>query len=132
MTFDYRLLTQYLNDCNISYQVDNNEIVSFVYDNKHFIGRIGTSPVFDTTLSLCLPGLLEVSPFEEKRYLKLINKLNNDVPVVKFGFGEQSGDTIFIETEIPLDSSPELDDLVPGLVKLLLYAYNVFSESLNQ
>ncbi len=132
MEFDYTLLTQYLNECDIPYQVDNNGVVSFIYEERHFVGCIGSSPAFDTTLTLILPGILEVSAFDEKKYLKLINKLNTEVSVVKFAFGEKSGNTIYIESEIPLDSSPEMDDLVPGLVKLLVYAYNAFCDALNK
>ena len=124
MAFNNSLLTQFLVDCNIRFTVDDG-VVSFEYDNRYFLGAIRPTEAFDSSLVLILPGIQEVKPFDSKNYLKYINQLNGQVPVAKFVLDEQNN-SIYIEAEIPLDSSPELDDLVPGLVKLLIEAYNTF------
>ena len=124
MAFNNSLLTQFLADCNIRFSVDDG-VVSFEYDNRYFLGAIRPTAAFDASLLLILPGIQEVQPFDAKNYLKYINQLNGQVPVVKFVLDEQNN-SIYIEAEVPLDSSPELDDLVPGLVKLLVEAHNVF------
>jgi len=130
MAFNNSLLTQFLVDCNIRFTVDDG-VVSFEYDNRYFLGAIRPTEAFDSSLVLILPGIQEVKPFDSKNYLKYINQLNGQVPVAKFVLDEQNN-SIYIEAEIPLDSSPELDDLVPGLVKLLIDAYNTFHNTPQQ
>ncbi|MBO7462144.1 MAG: hypothetical protein J6T96_06070 [Bacteroidales bacterium] len=125
MAFDNSLLTSFLNDCNIKYQVEDG-LVSFEYDQRFFFGTISSLAPFDSCLSMILPGLCEVSPFDAKTYLKFINKLNDEMDLVKFVLNERNN-SIYVEASIPLDSSPELDDLVPGLVKVLLAAHDKFS-----
>ncbi len=130
MAFNNSLLTQFLVDCNIRFTVDDG-VVSFEYDNRYFLGAIRPTEAFDSSLLLILPSIQEVKPFDAKNYLKYINQLNGQVPVAKFVLDEQNN-SIYIEAEIPLDSSPELDDLVPGLVKLLVEAYNTFHNTPQQ
>ena len=124
MAFNNSLLTQFLNDCNIRYSVDDG-VVTFEYDNRVFLGLIRSTPVFESSLVLVLPGIHEVKPFDVKTYLKFLNQLNSQVSVAKFVLNENN--VIYIEAEIPLDSSPELDDLVPGLVKVILEAHDAFN-----
>ncbi len=125
MAFNNSLLTQFLSDCNLRYTVDDG-VVSFEYDNRFFLGAIRPTSAFDSSLVMILPGIVEVKPFDSKKYLKYINQLNGQIPIVRFVLDEQNN-SIYIEAEIPLDSSPELDDLVPGLVKLLVDAHNTFN-----
>lgn len=125
MAFNNSLLTQFLSDCNIRYTVDDG-VVSFEYDNRYFIGAIRPTAAFDSSLVLILPGIHEVKPFDTKTYLKFINQLNDQVSVAKFVLDEERN-SIYIEAEIPLDSSPELDDLVPGLVRLIVDAHDKFN-----
>jgi len=125
MAFNNSLLTQFLNDCNIRYSVDDG-VVRFEYNNRVFLGEIRSTPVFESSLVLILPGIREVQPFDVKTYLKFLNQLNSQVSVAKFVLDEQYN-SIYIEAEIPLDSSPELDDLVPGLVKVILEAHDAFN-----
>ncbi len=125
MAFTNSLLTQFLDDCNLRYSVENG-IVTFEYDNRFFIGAIRSTNSFESSLAVILPRIYEVKPFDIKTYLKFINHLNSQVSVAKFILDEQEN-TIYIEAEIPLDSSPELDDLVPGLVKVILEAHDAFN-----
>ena len=130
MAFTTSLLTSYLDDCNIKYETVE-QFVSFEYDNRMFIGYIRQLPVFEGSLGLVLLQIGDVSPFEVKQYLKLINKLNYDADVVKYVYNEEHN-SIDVGAEVPLDSSPELDDLVPGLVKLLLHAHDVFNKAIGK
>ena len=50
--------------------------------------------------------------------------------VVKFIYHEETK-MIFAVADVPLDSSPELDDLIPGIVNLLVDAVGQF-EMANQ
>ena len=124
MAFTTSLLTSYLDDCNIKYQVEGG-FVGFEYNQRLFFGAICSTPPFESCLSMVLPGLCEVSPFDVKTYLKFINQLNGDMDLVKFVFDEKDN-SIYVEAFIPLDSSPEMDDLVPGLVNVLLAAHDRF------
>jgi len=62
--------------------------------------------------------------------LKIINQLNVEMHVVKFIYHEETK-MIFAVADVPLDSSPELDDLIPGIVNLLVDAVGQF-EMANQ
>jgi hypothetical protein len=125
MKYDNRLLTNFLDECNIQYE-ENDGTVLFEYDKRFFLGAIRDLPPFESCLSMCLPKVCAVSPLDVKTYLKFINQLNDEMDVAKFVFSEKRND-IYIEASIPLDSSPELDDLVPGLVKVLLAAFDKFA-----
>ena len=135
MKYDNRLLTNFLDECNIKYEVDDNFMVSFEYDGRYLFGNVYNPEEegededgFVSGLTLFLPGIREVAPFDVKKYLKLINQLNNDVPLAKFVLDEETN-IIHINVAVPLDSSPEMDDLVPGLVRTLVKAHNVFLEA---
>jgi hypothetical protein len=130
MALNNTLLTNFLDEFNIHYQEDD-ESVSFEYDGRVFLGAIRQLPVFDGALNLMLPKIQEISTAETEQYLKIINKLNYEAVVVKYMLDEEYN-VIDVIAEVPLDSSPELDDLVPGLIKLLLEAHNQFNAALQQ
>lgn len=134
MKFDNSLLTSFLNDCNIKYQIED-DMVSFEYDGRYLLGDVYNPEVegededgFVSGLALFLPGIREVAPFDVKKYLKLINQLNNSVSIAKFILDEETN-IIHISAAVPLDSSPEMDDLIPGLVRTLVKAHNTFMEA---
>lgn len=129
MAFNITLLTQYLDECNIQYQM-NEEAVCFEFNGIPFYGYVWGTSAFDSCLSIVLPGVCNVSPFETKQYMKLINRLNYEFHLVKFTFDENNN--LIIVGDVPLDSSPELDDLVPGLVKLLVEALNAIKEAIGK
>jgi len=135
MKFDNSLLTSFLDDCNIEYQVEE-DVVAFEYDGRCLFGYVYNPEYagdddeeygFVAGLALILPEIHQVAPFDVKKYLKLINKLNADINVAKYVLDDNN--IIHISVAVPLDSSPEMDDLIPGLVRVLVAAHNAFMEA---
>ena len=133
MAFDYRLLTTYLDRCHIQYQIESTEegVVSFEYDKVPIFGVVGSLPDFESSLGLILLDVCEVSPNDEKRYLKILNHLNDKFDIAKFVF-EEKNKSIRIEVAVPLDSNPDLNVLFPGLVNLLLNALDAFLNAIGK
>ena len=135
MKFDNTLLTNFLDEYCIRYEVEKDNCISFEYDGRYLIGYIYDPDLdgehkdgFVSGIVLMMPGIREVAPNEGKKYLKLINQLNNTIPIVKFVLDNNSS-LIHILVATPLDSSPEMDDLIPGLIRVLVNAHNVFMET---
>lgn len=130
MAFNSSLITSVLEECDIDYEVDDDDYVSFSCYNKNFIAFIDSAGVIENCLAICLTSIFEVSPFEKKKYLKLVNKFNEEVPIVKYMLDEGSN-CINIDAEISLNSEPDLYEVIPELVKILNAAYGYFFDNIN-
>lgn len=130
MAFDYTLLVSFFEECNIPYQIDPRGVVLFDYSGQRLYGSMKSTIAFESCMRIHLVVIDEISPFDVKRYLKIINQLNVEMHVVKFIYHEETK-MIFAVADVPLDSSPELDDLIPGIVNLLVDAVGQF-EMANQ
>ncbi len=130
MAIKSTLITSFLDDCNIDYEVDEDDFVSFSYDERFFVGFIDAAGVINTCLDLGLPRICEVPSIEKKKYLRLINWCNEQVPIVKFTLDEDDN-FISVNAQVSLDSNPDLDDLFPELIKLLCAAQGYFNDKIN-
>ena len=135
MAFIFKSLTSYFDRCNIQYQIesasDEEGVVSFVYDKVPIFASVGPLPDFKSSLGLILLDVCEVPSSDESRFLKVINRLNDKFDIAKFVF-EEKNNTIRIEVVAPLDSNPDLDIIVPGLVNLLLNALDDFLNAIGK
>ncbi len=137
MKFDNTLLTNFLDEYRIRYKVDaDDEIVEFEYDGRYLFGFVESPSDEDSdeygfvgVLVLGMRNVYEAPTSDVKNFLKLVNHLNAICAGVKFVIDEDSN-ILYIETAIPLDSTPEIDDLVPGLVKLLVEAHDEFNKAI--
>lgn len=139
MKFDNTLLTNFLDEYRIRYKVDDDGYVEFVYNGRHLVGCVESPSDKDTdgygfvgALVLGIRNVYEAPTNDVKNFLKLVNHLNAICPgCVKFVIDEDSN-MLYIETATPLDSTPEIDDIVPGLVNLLIDAHNEFNKAIGR
>ncbi|MCQ2974639.1 MAG: hypothetical protein MJ211_07485 [Bacteroidales bacterium] len=117
-----RLMYDYLIDCNIQPEVKNGSLI-FDYEGEVFLYLNNDED--DSYFEIDLPNLYEVNSFEINKALKIINEINSGFKLVKL---IESDGHIHATAQILIDSSPELDDLVPRLVHMLIGAKNEFNK----
>lgn len=77
---------------------------------------------------LALPGIYDVTEENRNAVLEAINDTNKVMKVVKLTIPR---DDVWALTEIMMDSTPELDDLVPRLLNILIGARKEFYEQVG-
>ena len=115
MVFDYLkhqgLVPEYNEYGNIRFKYQMRTFLFFVDDNdKSFF-------------NLTLPGIYDVTDDNRLAVFEAINEVNEKTKVVKLTI---SGNSVWCATEIMMDTTPELDDLVPRLIGILMTAREKF------
>ena len=74
-------------------------------------------------INLTLPRIYDVTDDNRMAVFEAINQVNETTKVVKLTI---AGDNVWCATEIMMDSTPELDDLFPRLLGILLNSRQKF------
>ena len=77
---------------------------------------------------LALPGIYDVTEDNRMAVLEAINETNRVMKVVKLTIPR---DDVWVLAEIMMDSTPELDDLVPRLLNILTGARQEFYDQIG-
>lgn len=73
--------------------------------------------------NLTLPRIYDVTDDNRLAVFEAINEVNENTKVVKLSI---SGNQVWCATEIMMDTTPELDDLVPRLLGILMTSRDKF------
>lgn len=123
------LIIDYLTRNNIPVRKDENNYIWFDFNGRHFVNwNVDTDEGFSFT-TIKLPAVYSVTKENILHCFKVANSLNRD----KWGkFYVNREGVVDIELTILLDSTPELDDLIPALIKLLVNFHEDFNKKVQQ
>ena len=98
--------------------------IAFRYQMKNYLFLDNDEdPSF---FQLVMPGILDVTDANRGRVYRAMDKMNGSVKVAKASI---FNDEVWLYAELLIDSSPELDEIVPRALGILQHAYNVFGEN---
>lgn len=114
---------EYLKEQGFCPKIDDDGDIIFKYQMCNFclIGDDDDENFF----GLVLPEIFEVTDDNRIAVLEAVNELNRKIKVVKAYIPK---DSVWLSTEIPLDSNPEFDDFVPRVLRTMLHTYIRFYE----
>lgn len=78
---------------------------------------------------LMLPAIYDVNEDNKYEVLEAINKVNYDIKVIKLYVVHER--SVWAALEILMDTTPEMEDIVPRAISLLRHARRVFYEALE-
>ena len=120
------MVFNYLKSQGLMPNFDQDNDIVFKYQMFTFI--FFNNDKDEQFIRLALPGIYDVT--EENRYsvLEAINETNKVMKVAKLMIPR---DDVWAITEIMMDSTPELDDLIPRLLNILIGARSEFYDQLG-
>lgn len=123
------LIIDYLTRNNIPIRRNNDDdCIYFDYEGRHFINlNIDTDEGFSYT-TIRLPAIYSVTQENLNHCLNVVNKLNRD----NWGKFFVNGSGVDIEVTILLDSTPELNELMPALINLILEWHDSFNKAIQE
>lgn len=104
---------------------DNGNII-FKYQMRNFI--YVNNDEDEDFFQLVLPGIYDVTEDNREMVLEAINKTNCSVKVSKCNI---FGDNVWVFFEILLDTSPEVEDIIPRALQILQGAQNQFYQNMH-
>lgn len=120
MVFDYLrnqgLVPQYNQSGNITFKYQMRSFLFFVDDDDAAF------------FNLTLPRIYEVTDDNRLAVFEAINEVNENTKVVKLTI---ANDSVWCATEIMMDTTPELDDLIPRLLGILLTSREKFYKAIG-
>ena len=101
---------------NNGYRFQEEEFgLTFKYQGANFIiFNPGNDNLF---FQLVMPGIYDVQPGEKVKVLEIANSITREVKCLKCVV--QDGGSVWLMTEIFIDSTPELDDFMERLLGIL-------------
>ena len=98
--------------------------IAFRYEMKNYLFiENDDDPSF---FQLTMPGICDVDDENRARVHLAMDAMNGSVKVAKAAIID---DSVWLFAEILIDSSPELDDIVPRALGILQHGYNVFRKN---
>ena len=120
MVFDYLkqqgLCPNFDNDNDIVFKY---QMLTFIYFNNDDDQQF---------FRLALPGIFDVSEENRVTVLEAMNEVNKMMKVAKLFIHRND---VWISTEIMMDSTPVLDDLIPRLLNILMGARKEFYDQIG-
>lgn len=95
----------------------NEEVfgLAFKYQGANFIiANNDNDPLY---FQLIMPGIYDVQPGEKVKVLEVANSLTREIKCLKVVI--QDGGSVWLMTEMFIDSTPELDDFMERLFAIL-------------
>ncbi|MBO5580239.1 MAG: hypothetical protein J5952_07460 [Prevotella sp.] len=89
--------------------------LAFAYQGANFI--IADNNSDKLYFQLIMPGIYDVQPGEKMKVLEVANTLTRDIKCLKVVI--QDGGSVWLMTEMFIDSTPELDDFMDRLIAIL-------------
>jgi hypothetical protein len=112
----------YLKSQGLMPQYDERGNIEFKYQMRNFLFFVNDDDA--QFFQLTMPSIFEVTDDNRLAALEAMNQINDNTKVIKLTV-TKSG-YVWESTEIMLDSTPELDDVFPRLLNILLNTQQKF------
>lgn len=121
------LVFNYLREQGYRPRTDERGNITFEYQNGTFI--YCNNDEDKLFFQLALPGIMQVNEGNYYIALEAINQLNNDRKVIKGMILNNT--SVWLMAEILLDRTPDVGDLIPRLLNMLMGGWNYFNEKVR-
>ena len=108
-------------------EYDGNNNIRFKYQMKNFLYYNNDND--EAFINLTLPGIYEVTDDNRMAVFEAINQVNETTKVVKLTISRDN--YVWCGAEIMMDSTPELDDVFPRLMKILMASQEKFYQAIE-
>ena len=120
------MVFEYLQTQGLMPRIDEDNDIIFKYQMLTFI--YFNNDEDEQFFRLALPGIFDVTDENRTTVLEAMNEVNKRMKVVKAYIPR---DDVWVAAEIMMDSTPELDDLVPRLLNILTGARREFYDQIG-
>ena len=120
------MVFEYLKSQGLVPKIDEDNDIIFKYQMLTFIYFNNDDD--EQFFRLALPGIFDVTEENRTTVLEAMNEVNKRMKVVKAYIPRED---VWIAAEIMMDSTPELDDIVPRLLNILLGARREFYDQIG-
>ena len=114
----------YLRNQGLMPQYDDRGNITFKYQMRNFIFFVNDND--EQFFQLTMPSIFEVTDDNRMAALEAMNQINDTTKVIKLTVTKNG--YVWESTEIMLDSTPELEDIFPRLLNILLNTQQAFYE----
>ena len=112
----------YLKSQGLMPQYDERGNIEFKYQMRNFLFFVNDDDA--QFFQLTMPSIFEVTDDNRLAALEAMNQINDNTKVIKLTVTKSV--YVWESTEIMLDSTPELDDVFPRLLNILLNTQQKF------
>lgn len=119
----FEMVMDYLKEQGLCPKIDDDGDIAFKYEMRNFY--FFNNKDDEAFFRLAMPGIYDVTDDNRYAVLEAINELNKTYKVMK---AIVPSTEVWLTTEIFMDSTPELDDFVPRLLRILMNAQKDFYE----
>ena len=120
------MVFNYLKSQGLMPEFDERNNILFKYQMKTFLYFSDDND--EAFFNLTLPRIFDVTDENRMEVFEAINEVNETTKVVKLTI---AGDSVWCATEIMMDSTPELNDLIPRLINILLNSQQKFYNNIG-
>ena len=115
------LVFNYLKSQGLMPEFDDRNNIIFKYQMRTFL--YFNNDEDEQFFNLTMPRIYDVTDDNRMAVFEAINQVNETTKVVKLTI---AGDSVWCATEIMLDSTPEMDDLMPRMLGILMNSQQKF------
>jgi len=115
------MVFNYLKSQGLMPEFDDRNNIIFKYQMRTFL--YFNNDEDEQFFNLTMPRIYDVTDDNRMAVFEAINQVNETTKVVKLTI---AGDSVWCATEIMLDSTPEMDDLMPRLLGILMNSQQKF------
>ena len=120
------LLFNYLKEEGLVPKFNDNGNIAFKYQMRNFLFFVDDND--NAFFNLTLPCIYDVTDDNRMAVFEAMNQVNESTKVVKLTIANNS---VWCATEIMMDSTPEMEDLVPRLLNILLTSREKFYKAIE-
>lgn len=120
------MVFNYLKEQGLIPKYNENGNITFKYQMRSFLFLVDDKDA--AFFNLTLPRIYDVTDDNRMAVLEAVNEVNENTKVVKLTV---ANDSVWCATEIMIDSTPELDDLFPRLLNILLTSREKFYKAIG-
>lgn len=115
------MVFNYLKGQGLMPEFDDRNNIIFKYQMRTFL--YFNNDEDEQFFNLTMPRIYDVTDDNRLAVFEAINQVNETTKVVKLTI---AGDSVWCATEIMLDSTPEMDDLMPRMLGILMNSQQKF------
>lgn len=120
------LVFNYLKEQGLVPKFNDRGNIEFKYQMRNFL--FFNNDEDNQFINLTMPRIYDVTDDNRFAVFEAINEVNETTKVVKLTV---AGDSVWCATEIMMDSTPELDDLFPRLLGILMTSQQKFYKNIE-
>lgn len=120
------MMFEYLKEQGLVPRYNDNGNIAFKYQMRNFLFFVDDND--SAFFNLTLPCIYDVTDDNRMAVFEAMNQVNENTKVVKLTI---ANDSVWCATEIMMDTTPELDDLVPRLLGILLTSRDKFYKAIE-